>query len=291
MIITQTISELRDALKRFRYGNDNESTFREQSIGLVPTMGYLHKGHLSLVEMSKKESDVTVVSIFVNPTQFSPNEDLDIYPRDLGRDVRLLEELEVDVLFTPAASDIYPEGFNCFVEVETFGSKLCGVSRPHHFRGVVTIVLKLFNMVQPTHAYFGRKDAQQAVIIKKMVTDLNLPIAIRTAPIVRDADGLALSSRNVNLSVPERQAALCLPRALLAAQEAINSGNTDAGEVKSMILEQLRQEPLVRVDYVEVVQLDNLEALQTIKPGGTLTAAAIWVGKTRLIDNFILGEL
>lgn len=291
MKITRTITDLRDTLKRFRYSVDPESTFREQSIGFVPTMGYLHQGHLSLVEMSKKENDVTVVSIFVNPTQFAPNEDLDAYPRDLDRDARLLEELGVDVLFFPDAADIYPEGYRCFVEVEELGKKLCGLSRPHHFRGVVTIVLKLFNMVQPGAAYFGRKDAQQAVIIKKMAADLNLPVTVRTAPIVRDTDGLALSSRNVYLSEQERQAALSLPRALQAAQEKIRNGFNNAEGIKSFILEQLEKEPLVKVDYVEAVQLDNLEPLQTIDTGGTLTAAAVWVGKTRLIDNFILGEL
>ncbi len=291
MKIARSITELREMLRHYRYGSDPESIFREQSIGFVPTMGYLHQGHLSLVEMSKKDNDVTVVSIFVNPTQFAPNEDLDTYPRDLDRDSRLLEEMGTDVLFFPDAADIYPEDYHTYVEVEELGTKLCGKSRPSHFRGVVTIVLKLFNMVQPGFAYFGRKDAQQAVIIKKMVADLNLPVTIRTAPIVRDTDGLALSSRNVHLSVEEREAALNLPRALKEAQKMIGSGIRDAVEIRNVILDKLKSEPLIKVDYVEIVRLNNLEPLQTIEPENTLTAAAIWVGKTRLIDNFILGEL
>lgn len=269
------------------------------SIGFVPTMGYLHQGHLSLIEQSKKENDVTVVSIFVNPTQFGPNEDFNRYPRDLQRDEALLKELDVDLLFFPNSTEMYPSGYSTYVEVETMGKVLCGKSRPTHFRGVNTVVLKLFNIVNPTIAYFGQKDAQQAILLKRMATDLNLDITIQIMPIVRDTDGLALSSRNAYLSVEERESALRLPRALAEAKRQIEAGLKDASEIKALIEKELKKSPLITIDYVEVVTLDKLENFPKNQEGqtvdinrnNTLAAAAVRVGKTRLIDNFILGEI
>ncbi len=270
-----------------------------QSIGFVPTMGYLHQGHLSLIEQSKKENDVTVVSIFVNPTQFGPNEDFNRYPRDLQRDEALLKELDVDLLFFPNSMEMYPSGYSTYVEVETMGKVLCGKSRPTHFRGVTTVVLKLFNIVNPTNAYFGQKDAQQAILLKRMATDLNLDITIKVMPIVRDPDGLALSSRNAYLSVEEREAALHLPRALAKAKREIEAGLKDTSKIKALIEKELKKSPLITIDYVEVVTLDRLENFPIHQEGqtvdinmnNTLVAAAVRVGKTRLIDNFILGEI
>ncbi len=270
-----------------------------QSIGFVPTMGYLHQGHLSLIEQSKKENDVTVVSIFVNPTQFGPNEDFNRYPRDLQRDEALLKELDVDLLFFPNSMEMYPSGYSTYVEVETMGKVLCGKSRPTHFRGVTTVVLKLFNIVNPTNAYFGQKDAQQAILLKRMATDLNLDITIKVMPIVRDPDGLALSSRNAYLSVEEREAALHLPRALAKAKREIEAGLKDTSKIKALIEKELKKSPLITIDYVEVVTLDRLENFPIHQEGqtvdinmnNTLAAAAVRVGKTRLIDNFILGEI
>lgn len=267
----------------------------DRSLGFVPTMGFLHEGHLSLVKASKAENDVTAVSIFVNPAQFGPNEDLDRYPRDLERDKGMLKELGVDILFFPPLEEVYPKGFSTYVEVEKFSGLLCGKSRPTHFRGVTTVVLKLFNMVTPDRAYFGRKDAQQAVTIKKMVTDLNLDMTVRTVPVVRDPDGLALSSRNWYLSKQQRRSALCLSRALNRAREEIRGGQLDSAAIKTLlhgeINRTIEQDPSVKIDYLEIVSLDGLEPADTVDTGNTLVAGAIWVGKTRLIDNFILGEI
>jgi len=283
MKIIETIQQLREELRQYKS--------RGQTLGFVPTMGYLHRGHLSLVEQSKKENEKTVVSIFVNPAQFGPGEDLDRYPRDPEMDEQLLKELEVDVVFYPTVKEIYPEGYATYVEVEKWGTVLCGKSRPTHFRGVTTVVLKLLNIVSPTSAYFGRKDAQQAIIIKKMVKDLNLEVTIQTMPIIRDADGLALSSRNAYLSAEERKAALSLSRALEKAKTEIDHGLRDASALKELILKEIDKYPLVTVDYIEIVSLDGLEKIKTISVDNTLAAGAIWVGKTRLIDNFILGEI
>jgi pantoate--beta-alanine ligase len=285
MITLETIAEVRKEVGRYRSANSGTS------IGFVPTMGYLHRGHLSLVEQCKKENDVTVVSIFVNPAQFGPDEDFNVYPRDMEKDMRLLAELGVDVLFSPVLDVMYPAGYASFVEVEKLGSVLCGKSRLGHFRGVATIVLKLFNIVAPTCAYFGRKDAQQAIIIKKMVNDLNLDIVIRTMPIVRDPDGLALSSRNVYLSRQERTAALYLPAALQKARSEIERGLRDVSVVKDMIRTEINKSSPIKIDYVEVVSLDGLNELTEIDMNNTLVAAAVWVGNTRLIDNFILGDI
>jgi len=289
MKIIKTLTGIREEMKKHR--------IRGRHIGFVPTMGYLHEGHLSLVEQCRNENDITVVSIFVNPTQFAPNEDFAAYPRDFEKDEKALREMGVDILFLPEAGEIYPQGYLTYVEVEKLGKALCGKTRPTHFRGVTTVVLKLFNMVTPDRAYFGRKDAQQAVIIKKMVKDLNLDITIRTLPIVRDADGLALSSRNTYLSPEEREAALCLPRGLRKAKQLIATGLRKVTDVKKEIRKELETNELIKIDYVEVVSLTTLEPFEAgkaeteIDMNDTLTAAAIWVGRTRLIDNFILGDI
>ncbi len=278
----ETIAGVKQALEQYTCG---------KTIGFVPTMGYLHRGHLSLVEQCKKENDAAVVSIFVNPAQFGPAEDFNTYPRDMAADLKLLEELGVDIVFCPPAAGIYPAGYSTYVNVEKLANVLCGKSRPGHFRGVATVVLKLLNITAPTRAYFGQKDAQQAVVIKKMVNDLNLDVVIRIMPIVRDADGLALSSRNVYLSPEERAAALCMPGALQKVKTKILEGLRDVSAVKDMLQREMNHHPLVKVDYLEVVSLDGLEKLEEIDIHNTLVAAAIWAGKTRLIDNFILGEI
>ncbi|MCP5106250.1 MAG: pantoate--beta-alanine ligase [bacterium] len=286
MKVIRTIEEVREEIKT--------QQAQGRSIGFVPTMGALHRGHLSLVEACRKENDITVVSIFVNPAQFGPNEDLDRYPRDFEGDEALLKDLGVDLVFYPGLTAIYPPGYSTYVEVEKRGNVLCGSSRPGHFRGVATVVLKLFNIVKPDVAYFGRKDAQQAVILKRMVTDLNLEVELKVRPITRAADGLALSSRNVYLSAEERAAALYFSRALVQAKERIAAGLRDVPGIRDLILEELKKSPLISVDYVEVVRLDTLEPFPegtAVEMENTLVAGAVRVGNTRLIDNFILGEV
>jgi pantoate--beta-alanine ligase len=282
MKILKTIAEM--------YAERDLCRAEGKRIGFVPTMGFLHNGHLSLVDQCRKENDVTVVSVFVNPTQFGPGEDFDSYPRDIDADTRMLRERGVDILFFPDRGQLYPEGYHTYVEVEELDKGLCGSSRPSHFRGVTTIVLKLLNIVGATRAYFGRKDAQQAVIIKKMVQDLNMESEIRALPIVRDSDGLALSSRNSYLSPEQRAAALCFPRALMQAKQEIQSGLRDTAAVIKRIEAVIADNPLVQVDYISVVSLDRLQPLAVVDLNNTLVAGAVWVGKTRLIDNFILGE-
>jgi pantoate--beta-alanine ligase len=253
-------------------------------IGFVPTMGYLHEGHLSLVRESKKRADVTVVSIFVNPTQFGPNEDFKKYPRDLAKDSAYLEKGGVDCLFSPAAAEIYPPGYRTFIEVHGLQDRLCGRSRPGHFRGVATVVLKLFNIVGPDLAFFGAKDAQQILIIQRMTADLNLDVEVVTCPLVREADGLALSSRNAYLSPEERKAALVLSTSLRGAERAIAAGERDAAEIIAGIRSMIGAEPLARIDYVEAVDPLNLEPVAEIR-GDVLIALAVYFGTTRLIDN------
>jgi pantoate--beta-alanine ligase len=262
-----------------------------KSIGFVPTMGYLHDGHLSLVDKSKEENKITVVSIYVNPTQFGPHEDLDRYPRDLLRDSQMLRDRAVDYLFYPDSGEMYRENFSTFVVVEKLGSVLCGRSRPTHFKGVTTVVMKLFNIIRPSRAYFGLKDAQQAIIIKRMVGDLNIDTTIRVLPTIRDRDGLALSSRNAYLSKKDRQAAFLLPRTLEKVRKMIRNGLEDVGEIKKKIRRELEKDPMIKIEYVEVVDLNRLENLEKINPDSTLVAVAIRVGETRLIDNFVLGEI
>jgi pantoate--beta-alanine ligase len=262
-----------------------------KGVGFVPTMGFLHAGHLSLVEKCRQENDLAVVSIYVNPSQFGPNEDLNRYPRDPERDIVLLEKEKTDLLFLPDGKEIYPPGYATYVRVEGLESVLCGKSRPGHFRGVATVVLKLFNLVGPERAYFGQKDAQQAIIIKKMAKDLHLPVQIKVLPIVRDPDGLALSSRNVYLTPAERQAARHLPQALAAAAVQIGNGVQDVAVLKKAMAEELAKDRLIDIDYIAVVRLQDLADLTVIEPGNSLIAAAIRIGTTRLIDNLLLGDL
>lgn len=257
-------------------------------IGLVPTMGYLHDGHLSLIKKARRENDIVIMSNFVNPLQFGPKEDFATYPRDLDRDNKLAESAGVDYVFAPTTEEMYPQGYDTYVEVKgPITEKMCGKSRPGHFKGVTTVVLKLFLITQPDRAYFGQKDAQQAIVIRKMVTDLNVPVKIITCPIIREEDGLALSSRNTYLSSEERLQALALPRALSAGRDMIMKGETDPQKVRLHIKQILESSPGIRVDYVEVVDGDDLSDLSVIK-GKVLLAAAVYVGKTRLIDNIDL---
>jgi len=256
-------------------------------IGFVPTMGYLHEGHLSLVRASKGRDDITVVSIFINPTQFGPNEDFKEYPRDLGKDSAYLGQAGVDVLFCPDAAEVYPPGYRTYVEVEGLQDRLCGKSRPGHFRGVATIVLKLFEIVGPARAYFGAKDAQQVLIIRRMAADLNLEVEVVTCPIVREPDGLALSSRNAYLSPDQRKAARVLSTSLRWAEKAAGAGERDAGRLLAGIRSVIEAEPLARIDYVEAVDPGTLEPVAEVR-AEVLVALAVFVGSTRLIDNIRL---
>jgi len=262
-----------------------------KNVGFVPTMGFLHAGHLSLVQKCRQENDLAVVSIYVNPSQFGPSEDLNRYPRDPERDIALLEKEKTDLLFLPDTKEIYPPGYATYIRVEGLESMLCGKFRPGHFRGVATVVLKLFNLVGPQRAYFGQKDAQQAIIIRKLVRDLHLPVQIRVLPIVRDADGLALSSRNVYLAADERLAARHLPQALAVAQILIKNGVGDAAAIQKAMAEELVKDRLIDIEYIAVARLQDLADLAVIEPGNTLIAAAIRVGTTRLIDNLLSGDL
>ena len=257
-------------------------------VGLVPTMGYLHEGHLSLVRRARQDCDHVAVSIFVNPTQFGPKEDLSKYPRDLDRDLSLLEPLGVDLVWIPTPEIMYPPGYQTWVEVETITKPLEGAMRPGHFRGVTTVVAKLFNAVQPDKAYFGQKDAQQAAVIRQMTRDLSYPIEIVVCPIVREPDGLAMSSRNVYLDPGQRKAATVLSRSLGAAKEAYENGERDAEKIRGRMKEVLATEPLASVQYVSCADYDTLDELDAIT-GKTLLSMAVLIGKTRLIDNVVLG--
>ncbi|MBM3285241.1 MAG: pantoate--beta-alanine ligase [Candidatus Aminicenantes bacterium] len=258
-----------------------------KTVGFVPTMGFLHEGHLSLVRECRKSADIVVVSIFVNPLQFGPQEDFKDCPRDLERDARLLEREGVDFLFHPEAEEMYPEGYRTTVEVAGLQDKLCGRSRPGHFKGVSTVVLKLFNIVRPDMAFFGQKDAQQAILLRKMARDLNLDTDVRVLPIVREADGLALSSRNTYLNPEERQAALVLIESLTEATRMFEAGERRATPIIARMKELIGGEPLARIDYVEVVDLEELDPVEAIDRE-VLVALAVYIGKTRLIDNTIL---
>ncbi|WGS64032.1 pantoate--beta-alanine ligase [Marinitoga aeolica] len=259
-----------------------------KSIGFVPTMGYLHKGHLSLVEQARKDNDIVVVSIFVNPTQFGPNEDFDRYPRDLNRDMELLKPYNVDYIFHPDVNDMYSKTHSTYVEEIKLTKVLCGKSRPGHFKGVTTIVTKLFNIVRPTRAYFGQKDAQQFRVLRKMVDDLNMDVEMVEMPIVREEDGLAMSSRNIYLKSEERKQALALSKSLKKAKELYESGERNANIIKAEMRKIFDENPLVKVDYIEIVDEYNLENVNIIK-NKVLVAVAAFVGKARLIDNVILG--
>jgi pantoate--beta-alanine ligase len=259
------------------------------SLGFVPTMGYLHEGHMSLVRRAAAENDHVAVSIFVNPTQFGPNEDFARYPRDEERDLALLRDAGVDLVFLPSVEEMYPPGATTYVDVGPITEVLEGKSRPGHFRGVATVVLKLFEVVRPDRAYFGRKDAQQLVVVRKMVRDLLLPVAIVPCETVREPDGLAMSSRNTYLSPPQRKSALCLFRALTLAQEMWTRGVRDAATYRARMRELIEAEPEASVDYVSVADPETLQEVDRIQ-GPALVSLAVRVGQTRLIDNVTLGE-
>jgi pantoate--beta-alanine ligase len=256
-------------------------------VGLVPTMGFLHEGHISLVQRARSECASVVVSIFVNPTQFGPSEDLEKYPRDLPRDLALLEAAGTDLVWMPTPEIMYPSGYQTWVEVAGLTKGLEGEARPGHFRGVTTIVAKLFNAVGPDRAYFGQKDAQQAAVVRRMARDLNFPLDVIVCPTVREADGLAMSSRNTYLNPEERQAATVLFRALSAAKTAHDSGERQAERLRRIMRDMINAEPLARLQYVSCADYDTLEELQQVT-GKTLLSMAVYIGKTRLIDNFVL---
>ncbi len=256
-----------------------------KTIGFVPTMGYLHEGHMSLVKKAKKDNDVVFVSIFVNPAQFAPNEDLDKYPRDIKRDEEMLKKEGVDFLFYPTVENMYPDNFQTYVTVEKLTKVLEGASRPTHFRGVTTVVNKLFNITKPHRAYFGKKDAQQLIVIKRMVKDLNMDIEIVGMPIVREEDGLAMSSRNKYLNQEERKEAICLYESLQKAKELIESGIEDAQQIRNEMDAVINSYKIPRIDYININSLTSLDELKEVKKGDTLISLAVFVGKTRLIDN------
>jgi len=258
-----------------------------EPVGFVPTMGYLHEGHLSLVKKARDENSSVVVSIFVNPTQFGLHEDLAGYPRDPQRDLAMLQKEKTDVVFMPSVAEMYPSGFNSWVEVDKLTERLEGASRPGHFRGVTTVVAKLFNIVQPTRAYFGQKDAQQAIVIKKMVADLNMNLEVVTLPTVREPDGLAMSSRNTYLNPQERQAALVLYQVLCLAQQLWSQGERSADRLRREMITLIQKELLANIEYVSIADNETLDELDTVK-SPALVSLAVKIGKTRLIDNIVL---
>jgi pantoate--beta-alanine ligase len=264
-----------------------EMKARGRTVGFVPTMGYLHEGHLSLIRESKKRTDTTVASIFVNPLQFGPEEDFRRYPRDPDRDETLLEKEGVAILFRPGDSDMYPEGFRTTVEVTGLQDKLCGRSRPGHFKGVATVVLKLLHIVRPDYAFFGQKDAQQTIILRRMAEDLNLEVKLEVLPTVREPDGLAVSSRNTYLDPKERRSALVLFRSLEEARRMFAGGERRAAAIRERMMRLIADEPEARVDYVEIVNSRTLDSVERIE-GIVLVAIAVFIGSTRLIDNTIL---
>lgn len=282
MIVADTVSEARNTACGWHA--------QGLTIGLVPTMGYLHEGHLSLVEAARGACDKVAVSVFVNPTQFAPNEDLETYPRDFERDKALLEEHGCDMVFHPSVEEMYAPGAATYVEIlSDMPKQLCGKTRPTHFRGVCTVVAKLFNIMEPDKAFFGQKDAQQLAIVRRMARDLSYGTEIVGCPIVREGDGLAKSSRNVYLSPEERRAALSLSRAVRIGQKMVSEGETRAQMVLMAMSGHIAKEPLARIDYVSAVDGETMEPVTELKKG-TLVALAVYIGKTRLIDNFIVGE-
>ena len=277
MIISGKIEETREQIKKWK---------REGfSVGLVPTMGYLHEGHQSLMEAARRENDKVAVSVFVNPIQFGPNEDFASYPRDFEKDAALCERTGVDLIFHPEAEEMYDEDFCTYVDMDGLTKELCGKSRPTHFRGVQTVVSKLFHIIPADRAYFGEKDAQQLAVVRKMARDLSMDIQIVGCPIIREADGLAKSSRNTYLNAEERQAALVLSRSLTEGKRLIEQGERDAQKVKRTIQAVITPESLAKVDYADITPLRNLE---DARQGEVLCAIAVLIGKTRLIDNFIV---
>ncbi|MBS6600967.1 MAG: pantoate--beta-alanine ligase [Clostridium sp.] len=278
MNISGSINEVRQIVKKWRKEG--------LTVGLVPTMGYLHEGHKSLIDKAVKENDRVVVSVFVNPIQFGPTEDLASYPRDLERDAKLCEEAGANLIFHPEKEEMYFDDFSSFVEVQGVSKGLCGKSRPIHFRGVCTVVTKLFNIVKPDRAYFGQKDAQQLAVVKRMVRDLNMDIEIVGCPIIREEDGLAKSSRNTYLSAEERKAAVILSKSLKLGKEAIEKGERDSKKIIDIITNNINTEKLAKIDYVEIVDPLSIENIDKIE-NSALVAMAVYIGKTRLIDNFI----
>ena len=280
MQITGKISEVRTQVMEWKR--------QGMTVGFVPTMGYLHEGHASLMKRAKEECDKVVASIFVNPMQFGVNEDLDSYPRDLEADAKLCEAIGVDLIFHPEVEEMYADGFCSFVDMNGLTRELCGKSRPIHFRGVCTVVNKLFNIVAPDKAFFGQKDAQQLAVIRRMVKDLNMDVEIVGCPIIREEDGLAKSSRNTYLNEEERKAALILSRTIRLGEKLVKEGMTDAGQLVAAMKENIEKEPLAKIDYVDAVSMENIEKVDTIEEN-VLVAMAVYIGKTRLIDNFIVG--
>ncbi len=281
MQIIEAITEMRQAL----------AAEKGSRIGFVPTMGFLHEGHLSLVRRAKDECERVVMSIFVNPTQFGPDEDYERYPRDLERDAQLAKEAGVDYLFTPSVEEMYPEELLTRIVVSQITEPLCGASRPGHFEGVTTVVAKLFHIVQPDRAYFGLKDAQQVAVIERMVRDLNFPVEIVACPTVREKDGLALSSRNAYLSPEERTQALSISRALQEVKSLVEAGKLhSAEEAKALLEKQISSQPLARIDYIQVLSFPDLKPVEFLTQKRVILAVAVYFGSTRLIDNLLLNE-
>ena len=278
-VVVSTIDEIKKLTNAFRGG----------TLGLVPTMGYLHDGHMNLIKQSLNKCDHTVVSIFINPRQFSPSEDLDIYPNNLSGDIEKLESIGVDVLFYPNRDTIYPEGFKTNIQVDGITQHLCGKSRPDLFKGVATVVIKLFNIVRPQHAFFGEKDWQQLAVIETMTRDLNIDVHIHRVPLIREPDGLAMSSRNSNLSPEERKKALSLSRSLNDSKEKVNRGITSSKQLRQNIKNIITAEPGTQIDYISICDPISLEEKEEVK-GRTLIALAVKTGPARLIDNCIIGD-
>lgn len=280
MKIVSTIEEVRAQVREWKKEG--------KTVGFVPTMGYLHEGHASLMDAAG-ENDKVVVSIFVNPMQFGPNEDLASYPRDLEHDAKVCEAHGVDLIFHPTPEEMYGDNFYSYVDMNVLTEELCGLSRPVHFRGVCTVVAKLFNIVTPDKAYFGQKDAQQLAVIKRMVKDLNMPLTIVGCPIIREEDGLARSSRNTYLSPEERKAALVLSRSIFLGKKMVEQGEKDCRKIKEAMTAEIEKEPLAKIDYVKIVDLSTMQQVETTEHG-VLAAIAVYIGKTRLIDNFMTEE-
>jgi len=277
MKVLKTVSEIKQLRRKL-----------PAPVGFVPTMGYLHEGHLVLVRQARAENSSVVVSIFVNPTQFGPQEDFKKYPRDPKRDLALLEKEKVDVVFMPSVDEMYPPGFNGWVEVGKIAERLEGASRPGHFRGVATVVARLFDLVQPDRAYFGQKDAQQLLVVKKMVADLNMKLEVVAVPTVREPDGLAMSSRNTYLSPEERKAAVVLYQALTLAQRLCSQGEKGAKAIRRQMAELIQKQPLAEIDYISIADAETLGELDRVKPPA-LVSLAVKIGRTRLIDNVVVG--
>ena len=279
MKVVHTIKEVKEAVNTWKKNGE--------TVGFVPTMGYLHEGHGSLIERARKDNDKVVVSIFVNPMQFGPSEDLEAYPRDLEKDSAFCEKLGADLIFNPEPEEMYTDSFSSYVDMSVLTEELCGLSRPVHFRGVCTVLTKLFNIVNPDRAYFGQKDAQQLAIVKHMVEDLNFNLEIIGCPIIREADGLAKSSRNTYLSKEEREAALVLSQTIKLGQKMVEDGEKDGEKLVEAMKANIEKEPLAKIDYVKIVDGLTMQQIKEVK-APALVAMAVYIGKTRLIDNFYI---